>query len=364
MWIMPSKKSLGWWRIAYFPKRIERWRNDLAPLNGEPRFWIAQGVVTAISIAHIILERAEMLTGKPYEFLPISFYWVPILYVSLTFGLAGALVTSVLAILTSIPNWMVMELVERRWDEIAIVVVAVIISSLLGWQVDRKIEAQKNAQIYAINAVRSQEEERRRLSLDLHDDSIQTLIAVCHTLDTLKDVPSPAYQSLLDVRSSVASTVAKLRTLSIALRPPLLDEMGIVSAIRSLISESAAEAGFTSELNLEGEPRRLPPNIELGIFRIAQEAVRNIVRHAKAVRVRINIAFTAKDINVEIVDDGVGFDTSTLSRRIGENHIGVLTMQEHAEMLHGRLIIDSALGKGTKVKAIIPVPEKLSSAKD
>ncbi len=353
---MTSEDNPEGLRVADLSKRTRPWIKALLLMTGDSRFWFAQSMVCAISLAHIILERAELLTGSPLEFLPISFYWVPIIYVSLRFGFTGSLITSVLSILTSIPNWVAMERFESRWNEIGIVVVAALISPLIvGWQVDRKFEEQKKAIFYATNAVRSQEEERRKLSLDLHDDSIQALISVCHTLDTLKNVSSPVSNNLLEVRNSVAATVDKLRTLSIALRPPILDEMGIVSAIRSLISESAAKAGFNSELKIEGKPRRLPPDIELGVFRIAQEAVHNIVHHAKATQVRINITFTGEDILLEIADNGVGFDTSVLPVPNGGNHIGLLTMQERAEMLYGKLTLASAPGKGTKVKAVIPI---------
>lgn len=324
------------------------------PMLKSQSFWVTQVTVLVIAAAHELLERFGYFVGSPMDVV-MSLFWIPLVYMALTFGMAGAIITSILIVLASIPNWVNMELASQRLEEIFIVFITVAISSLIGLQVDRRHEAKRDAEVYAAYAVRSQEEERKQLSLDLHDDSIQALISVCHELDTLKNIPSSSQRSLNDIRSSVAGVIQGLRDLIKGLRPPVLDDIGVASALRDLLADFSEKGMFTGELDIRGEQRRLPPDIELALFRIAQEAMQNIGRHAKANRVHVVISFGTKQVALDVIDDGIGFDALAFQER-SRCHIGVLGMRERAEMAGGRFELSTKPGKGTRVTACLPIP--------
>jgi len=328
------------------------------PALKNPRFWGAQVLVIAVPATHQHLERLALAAGNPIDFLPIALLWLPLIYTALTFGFAGSIASSLLALLASSPTWLVMQNAALRWEEILTVVLAAAASSLIGRQVDSRREAQRTTQAYAEYAVRSHEEERRQLSLDLHDDSIQTLASACHELDILKDSSSSAQSRLPEVRRSVADVIQRLRDVSVALHPPVLDDMGVVSALRGLLADYEQKGIFVGQLAVTGEQRRLPQDRELTIFRIAQEALRNIVRHGKATRVRVGVAFAVREVVLEVVDDGIGFDVLAL-RNQGGRHMGLLSMKERAEMIGGRLELSSKPGKGTRVTARLPLFSRL-----
>lgn len=326
---------------------------SLGPYLKDPRFWAVQALVIAIAVTHNILESSEELPSDLVDFLPVSFLWIPLLYGSLRYGMAGAIATSAVVLVTSLPNWFYLQRTGTLPQEVSLVAIAVAISLLVGRQTDRRLDAQRSAKDYAAYAVRSQEEERRRLSLDLHDDPVQTLIAVGHELDSLKDLNSQGAM-LADARNSIAEVVRKLRDIGSELHPPALDDMGVVSAVRGMLSDLSRKDSFASGFNVNGEPRRLPAETEVAIFRIAQEALRNAARHAAASRVSVDITFAAKEVVLEVLDDGVGFDASGF-RYDQRGHFGLLGMKERSEMMGGRFEISSAPGKGTRVAAHLPV---------
>ena len=311
---------------------------------------MAQPAVIAIASAHAYLQRLGHTNSDLLHFLPVSLYWIPLVFAALTFGVAGALMTSALAVLASLPNWLLQWDKGMRVEEIFSLGIAVAASILIGWEVDRRREARRSADDYAAAAVRSQEEERRRLSLELHDDSVQELMAICHELDL---VEGPSQQKAAAIRKSVDGVVENLRQMSTSLRPPVLEDLGAVPAVRGMLTEMAREAGFSDKLTVKGEQSRLPGDIELAVFRIAQEALRNVVKHAAASHVLVSIEFIPKEVVLEVSDDGAGFDPRA-TRGLAEGHLGLLGMKERAEMAGGRLEIHSKPGAGTKVVARLP----------
>jgi signal transduction histidine kinase len=331
--------------------KLERRPYPIRTMVKNPTFWGTQLLVVGISVIHNVLESSTHAPTNLTDFLPISFLWVPLIYAAIRFGLLGSVMTSVVTALTSLPNWLYLQSSMTLWQEISMVITALVISLLVGWQTDRVRSAQKRERKYASMAVRSQEEDRKRLSLNLHDDSIQELISACYELDSMKDIPEP--DKLVTVRNSLAAVVQKLREISVSLHPPLLDDLGVVSAVRGLLDDSVNRGVISGRLDITGEPYKLPQDIELTAFRIAQEALRNVERHSQASRARVSITFASREVALEVEDDGIGFDPEDF-RDPHEGHLGILGMKERAEMVGGRFELSSKPGKGTTVKAYLP----------
>lgn len=204
-----------------------------------------------------------------------------------------------------------------------------------------------------------QEAERQRVARELHDVTSQTLATLAVGLDSVAQSGIDTRQSknqLEKLRSMLANTSRDVHRLIYDLRPSLLDDLGLFAALNSLANSSLKPAGVQVHFEIAGRERRLPAEVEIAIFRIVQEAVRNIVRHAKAESAYICLEFQEKSIIIQIEDDGIGFDTS---REFSYNELGqglgILGMRERAELLKGTLEIDSKPGSGTRITAEIPV---------
>ncbi len=206
----------------------------------------------------------------------------------------------------------------------------------------------------------AQEEERRRIARELHDETSQVLSALMMNIDLLEtQVPAPeASRGRLEAVKALAEEAARnLDKMMLDLRPALLDELGLIAALRWYAAQVSDLWGLPVEF--EGERTgRLPDHVEVAAFRIVQEAVSNSVRHARAGRIWVKVAVTEGILKVEIRDDGVGFDVGEVSAlaRTGEA-VGLMGMRERAELLGGTLQVESEPGKGTRVCAEIPLSE-------
>ena len=198
------------------------------------------------------------------------------------------------------------------------------------------------------------EVERMALAADLHDGPIQHLTAVTLTLDLLANKLSRgetagATALAQRLRESVAAEMRSLRRLMTELRPPILDEGGLEAALRDCADAAldSADVGFTLESNLDG--CRLAPEIETSIYRVVREALTNIRKHAGTCEARVAVDVGAHAIVLTVADDGVGF-TGNGSR----GHYGLLTMRERIESMDGTWQLDTAPGRGTTIRAVLP----------
>lgn len=192
----------------------------------------------------------------------------------------------------------------------------------------------------------AQDAERRRLALELHDGAGQILVGALLHLDlALRSAGSP---ELASTRSLVAQALADLRSVSRDLHPPALQQHGLVGALRQL-AESLSTERTPVEAALEAMPE-LAPATALGLFRIAQSALTNTVRHARASRAMVRLSVLAGNVVLEVEDDGIGYAPERT-----DHGIGVPGMRERAASLGGALVIQSALGEGTRVQAAVPL---------
>jgi signal transduction histidine kinase len=212
--------------------------------------------------------------------------------------------------------------------------------------------AQRALEDYVRLATDAQEEERKRLARELHDDTIQTLVIAKAELDALAaEEPAPAASRarLKNVEATLAAAIDNVRRFSRDLRPSLLDDLGLVHAVDWLVGDLGVRTGINAQLHTSGEPRRLDQKDELTLFRIVQEALRNVERHAGASTVDVRIHF-GEDVRATVTDDGKGFDPSqALHDRRSSTGLGLLGMRERAKLAGATLSITSQPSAGTAV---------------
>ena len=211
--------------------------------------------------------------------------------------------------------------------------------------------AQEGLHDYIGAITAAQEEERTRLARELHDDTIQAVIALKQRVQlaqkSVKD--QTGRQSLKELENLAEQTVENLRRLTRALRPIYLEDLGLVTALEMLTREISQSNNIDVEFQRSGEERRLPRDVELALYRIAQEALSNIVRHAKAKHAVVSIHFD-EEIKLEVRDNGVGFSVPKSPTDFAHSgHFGLLGMQERAELIGGRLEVQSEPREGTSL---------------
>jgi len=206
--------------------------------------------------------------------------------------------------------------------------------------------------------VRAQEDERRHIARELHDEVGQSLTAallnlqVLGSLTDLKELPVRLDDSL----SLIDRVLRQVRTLSLNLRPALLDDLGLAPALRWLVSRQAERAGFGVQFSADVVDERFAADIEITCFRAVQEAVTNIVRYAQAQYVTIELFKSGNELCIRIRDDGIGFDVAAALQRAAHGHsMGLLSMQERVLLLGGRMQIESAPGYGSRIKVCLPL---------
>jgi PAS domain S-box-containing protein len=200
----------------------------------------------------------------------------------------------------------------------------------------------------------AQEQERRRIAADIHDDSIQVMSAVDMRLQMLERQvdSSDAVAAIGQIKDTVQLAIDRLRHLLFELRPPVLDREGLAPALEIYLERMASETGVSVEL-LDQTSTEPPPELRAIAFRIVQEALSNISKHANASRVVVGLSGSESGLSVRITDDGDGFDASRAE--VAEpGHLGLSTMRERAELAGGNFVIESAPGSGTTVEFRLP----------
>jgi PAS domain S-box-containing protein len=210
--------------------------------------------------------------------------------------------------------------------------------------------------------VRAQEEERHRVAADIHDDTLQVMSAVAMRLDMLhQQVTEPDLLRIArDSAVVVHASIERLRRLIFALRPAPLDEEGLAAAVAAFVAEEEVVEGRPA-IRLENLLiDELPSDVRILAYRIVQEALINVFKHAEASEVRIRLEPAADGVAIRVRDDGRGFPTNG-ARQSSAGHIGLATMREHAHMAGGRCVVRSAPGSGTTVDAWLPLESGLAA---
>lgn len=221
---------------------------------------------------------------------------------------------------------------------------------------------ERNQELLALSAraIDAQEEERRSIALSLHDDTGQALTMLIISLDQLEArLPAQSTNLVKDIHTSrqlASNALAELRRIVFGLRPAILDDLGLVPAIRWYARSNLEAAGISFDVDAPESMPQMPPQISITLFRISQEAVNNILRHAAARSVNIRIDIRSDSICLEIKDDGRGFDLQAATAGALENqHLGLLGLRERAELLGGEIRMDSTPGQGTCLEVCLPL---------
>jgi signal transduction histidine kinase len=200
--------------------------------------------------------------------------------------------------------------------------------------------------------VQAQELERRRLARELHDETGQALTSILLGLKPLEEALAdhPAQAGLAELREHVVSALQDVRRLAVELRPALLDDFGLVAALERLIESYAEQSGIRVDFHSALGEARLPSDVETALYRVVQEALTNIAKHANAGRVSVSVARRETTVAATIEDDGEGFDL----RSVREDGIGLIGMSERLALIEGRLHVESRPGVGTTIVAEVP----------
>ena len=221
----------------------------------------------------------------------------------------------------------------------------------------RKVQAAQEGLHNYIGAITAaQEEERMRLARELHDETIQAVIALKQRVQLAnKSVKTESgRQALKELEDLAENTVENLRRLTRALRPIYLEDLGLVTALGMLARETSQTNPLQVDFHVLGEERRLSREVELALYRIAQEALNNVVHHAKADHATLEITFD-KEIKLEVTDNGTGFTVPKSPTEFApKGHFGLLGMRERADLIEGRLDVQSETGRGTRLSVRLP----------
>ncbi len=304
-------------------------------------------------------------------------YLAPIIWAGFYFSWRGAFVTSVLTLALMLPRVFLLseEPVDALVETVSVFIIgnvlALSFASLrkerayrdqlkLAHEQQEKImnelrNAQQNLRFYLQEATRAQEEERKRISHELHDDTIQALVVLSRDLDDAiagkEDLPDDTKARLEGLwHTRIDAIVKGVRRLSQDLRPAALDHLGLIPALEWLGTTVEEHSGIVTRVTTEGRERILTEEAAIAVFRICQEALRNVWRHAKATEVTITLEFLEGLIRLTIKDNGKGFE---LPEQIGDlartGKLGLTGMQERAQLVGGAVTVHSEPGRGTAV---------------
>jgi signal transduction histidine kinase len=210
--------------------------------------------------------------------------------------------------------------------------------------------AQQGLRDYLGALTTGQEEERRRLARELHDDTIQSLIALNQRIQLAQSRTAGLAPELAEMEAMTNEAIADLRRMTRDLRPSYLDDLGLVPALELLARDTSAALGIPVDFRSTGEARRLAPETELAFYRIAQEGLRNAGRHAGASQASLSLDFMSDRAMLTVADDGAGFDPAGhVVEAALTGHFGLLGARERAEAVGARLEIEAAPGKGTRL---------------
>ncbi|MBE0446919.1 MAG: PAS domain S-box protein [Actinobacteria bacterium] len=232
----------------------------------------------------------------------------------------------------------------------------------IGRDITKEVRMQENQRFYLQQITRAHEEERLRISRDLHDSTAQNLIAALHQLESFcqadEYLPMPKLRFLWGLHEQLKDTLQDIRQLSRDLRPSILDDLGLLPAVEWLTEQLKTEQKISANLSISGEERRFSPEIEVTLFRIIQEALRNILRHAEATEAQVIIDLKNTETKVTIIDNGKGFalpaSTGEFSR-LGK--LGIDGMQTRARLVGGTFDVKSEPGKGTTIIVTVPAQD-------
>jgi signal transduction histidine kinase len=224
-------------------------------------------------------------------------------------------------------------------------------TQILLVDVTASMEREQSLESITRRMIATREEEQRRISRELHDGPLQSLVALWRDLDAMVSrARDPLREGLLRARGTTEDVADEMRRFSRDLRPSILDDLGIAAALRAEAERVRSDSGFDARVEIVGRPRRLGADAEIALLRIAQEALRNVTRHAGASIAAVTLEFGPSGVCMRIADDGAGLDPiPSPSELLRGSHLGMIGMQERARMLGGSVLFRQAALGGLEV---------------
>jgi signal transduction histidine kinase len=223
-------------------------------------------------------------------------------------------------------------------------------------QADReRAEREQLRANYIRRVITAQEDERKRIARELHDSTSQALTSLLVGLRHLEEATDPdtAHQRIGEIRKTVNATLDEVHALAWQLRPSVLDDLGLAAALQRYIADYQTRYGIQVDYAARNLAERLPVEVETTLYRVIQEGLTNIARHARAHNASILIEQRAASVRVIVEDNGVGFDVE----QVGGKRLGLQGIHERVQLLGGKLVIESQPGQGTSLFIEIPLTE-------
>jgi two-component system sensor histidine kinase DegS len=218
------------------------------------------------------------------------------------------------------------------------------------------IGSMQQRQIFGAKIIKAQEEERLRVSREIHDGPAQAMANVVFRAEVCERLIDTdierAKAELKDLREQVRAALQETRKIIFDLRPMTIDDLGLVPTLRRVLDNLRERTGITAEIRVMGQERRIESYLEVGLFRIIQETLNNVEKHAKAQVVLVKLDFDQRFVAAVVADNGLGFDPEVM---VGNEHFGLMGIKERMRILGGEIQIKSAKGQGTKVYLKVPL---------
>jgi two-component system sensor histidine kinase DegS len=358
-------------RVVKLLVKITNWRSP-STMRGfihNPHFWIIVIIVLALSFFYQFWPWLECSFLRYYLATPEfrynlvgSLFIIPLAYSAIIFWWRGAVFFWVLIMAVMLPKILaVSPNLESVISNLAyflfpLVIVAIVALELNWRQKERRnfTQWQLERQDYISQILRAQENERRRISQELHDDTTQTLLALANRAQTLISDKNKGIQMRDEnqtewIRDTALRLADDMRRLSLSLRPSILDNLGLVAAIRWLSENLNREDNIHSEVSVKGAERKLSPESEIAIFRIVQEALNNVKRHSKAKDAIIILEFNPESLKVTVQDNGLGFTLPRRGSLTSEGKLGLMGIEQRVESIGGTVQVSTKHGEGTSL---------------
>jgi len=337
-----------------------------------PHFWAIACIMTALillynasyfGIASWFPWFGDIVTARGiYAFVPSFLFLIPLLYAGVVFRLRGVLVTWTIFVAAILPRTLQQ---SPSFESLLRVVLFALVALLLGLLIDlgynpepkeEALQPAKTARrISLARILKVQEYERQHVARELHDKVIQTLLVIANRAYALGggdygDLAPEAKSQAEQLIVMLLRAIDDVRRLSRDLRPSILDNVGLLPALRWLAEHTTQESGIRVEIRVNGMEHRLRPELEIIVFRIVQEALNNVTRHSRATTAIVTLDFIASNFKMTVEDNGQGF---CLPERISDyatkGKLGLARIEQQARLLEGTFDIQSEPGKGTVI---------------
>ncbi|HEU4760391.1 MAG TPA: sensor histidine kinase [Dehalococcoidia bacterium] len=355
---------------------LRGWRRLLAAVSSAEEHPLHLGLIVSLLLLGVALHYGDQLPllSTAADHSPIGLttrqslerllFLVPVIYATLVFRARGGVAALAVAGAILFPRAIASEShTDHALPEAAGVMVVggllVLVITQQRWEVGAQKRTRDSLRYLVRQILGAQEEERRRIALELHDETAQALLLTCQRLDGLTSADGPQLPhevkaELQDLRESTVHTLADLRRLTQNLRPRILDDHGLAAALAWLADHLLEQYGIEAQVQVDEAAPDYAPDVQLLLFRVAQEALHNVARHSGATRAAISLEGDDGRVRMSITDNGAGFRLTDMSELARKGKLGLLGMQERIQMLGGSLQIRSTPGRGTTIKVEVP----------